>query len=129
MSDDILKQIGYGDDLSDNASDSEFILSTLDVIPNMDIEKHYGFVSGSVLLTRNPIKEFLVGLKNYYGGNSKGLLENLEGSRKEAIKIMITQATEIGANSIIGLRFENITVSFSAIEVRVYGSAIKGTKY
>lgn len=129
MSDDILAQIGHSNFENDYASDQDFVLSTLESLPGADIELHMGLVSGKVILHRNPIKEFLEGFKNFYGGKGSSMIEGLDDSRKQAIESMVSQAKALGANAIIGLKFENMTITFSSIEVRVYGSAVKFNRY
>lgn len=129
MSDDILSQIGHATDNSEYSSANDFIISTLEVLPGVELEMQYGLVSGKMIVHRNPLREFIDGIQNYFGLKGSSLVDGLDDARTKAIEIMINQAKALGANSVIGLKFENLTISFSAIEVRVYGTAAKFVKY
>jgi uncharacterized protein YbjQ (UPF0145 family) len=129
MSDDLLAKMGFSSDYKSNSTSSEFVLSSLETMPAMDIEIHFGLVFGKVMVSRNPIAEFMAGLRNYFGGSHKSLINDIEQARKKAMEEMISEAKNLGANAVIGIKFENLTVAFSAIEVNVYGTAVKVVKY
>lgn len=126
MSDEI-KQIGLENNLASDYND--ILLSTLESLPNCDIIAHHGMVEGVMIISRNPLKEWLSGWRNYFGKNELGLLGEIHQARQEAIKKMVQSAKQLDANAIAGIRFDNITIAFAAIEVRVYGAAMKISSY
>lgn len=66
--------------------------------------------------------------KNFVGGELKGYTELLEEARKEAIQRMENQASRLGANAIINVRFATSAITAGAAEVYAYGTAVKAEK-
>ena len=66
------------------------------------------------------LKEF----KNIFGGELKGYTELLQESRDEAIDRMKSQASQMGANAVVNVRFSTSSVAAGAAEIYVYGTAV-----
>jgi uncharacterized protein YbjQ (UPF0145 family) len=101
------------------------ILTNIESVPGMKIVKQYGLVSGSTVRAKNAIKDFGAGLKNMVGGELKSYTELLIEARKEATERMVLQATKMGANAVINIRFATSAVTAGAAEVYAYGTAVK----
>lgn len=104
------------------------ILTNIETIPGMKIVGHYGMVSGSTVRAKNFAKDMLAGMKNFVGGELKGYTELLEEARKEAIQRMESQASRLGANAIINVRFATSAITAGAAEVYAYGTAVRAEK-
>lgn len=100
-------------------------LSTLENIPGMTTVEHYGVVTGSTVRSKHAGRDFMAGIKNIFGGELKGYTELLEESRKEAMRRMMKQAHEKGANAVVNIRLATSSVSAGASEVFAYGTAVK----
>ncbi len=103
------------------------ILTNIDSVPGKEIVEHYGLVSGSTVRAKHVGRDIMASLKNIVGGELKGYTELLNDSRQEAMKRMISQAEELGANAIINIRFSTSSVAQGAAELYAYGTAIKIT--
>jgi len=101
------------------------ILTNTETIPGLNIVEHYGLVSGNTVRAKNIGRDIAAGFKNLVGGELKGYTELLEDARKEATNRMIEQATALGANAIVNIRFSTSAVAQGAAELYVYGTAVK----
>lgn len=104
------------------------ILTTLETVPGQVIVNHYGVVSGSTVRSKHAGRDFMAGLKNFFGGELKGYTQLLEESRQEAIDRMVGAAEKSGANAILNIRLATSSVTVGAAEVFAYGTAVKVEK-
>ncbi len=100
------------------------LMSNIEIIPNKTIVTGFGVVSGSTVRAKHAGRDIMAGLKNIFGGELKGYTELLEESREEAIKRMVSQAEQMGANAIVNVRFSTSSVAAGAAEIYVYGTAV-----
>lgn len=101
------------------------ILTNIEYIPNKTIVEHFGVVSGNTVRAKHIGRDFMATLKNIFGGELKGYTELLEDSRVEALNRMEEQATQMGANAILNVRFSTSSVAAGAAELYVYGTAVR----
>ena len=100
-------------------------LTNIEQIPNHKIVQHFGLVSGNTIRAKHLGRDFAAGIKNIFGGELRGYTELLSESRTEAVGRMIAQATSMGANAIINVRFSTSSVAQGAAEILVYGTAVR----
>jgi len=100
------------------------LISTLEYIPGKNIDKHLGIVQGSTVRAKHVGKDILAGLKNIVGGELRAYTELLQEARQEAVDRMVEQATAIGANAIVNVRFATSSVAQGAAELFAYGTAV-----
>lgn len=101
------------------------IITTLEGVPGREIVEHYGLVQGSTIRAKHVGKDILAGLKNLVGGELKGYTELLQEARKEAVSRMTQQASLLGANAVVNVRFSTSSVAQGAAELYAYGTAVK----
>ncbi|MFT4569727.1 MAG: hypothetical protein ACI8TX_001402 [Hyphomicrobiaceae bacterium] len=101
------------------------ILTNIETVPGKTIVEHYGLVQGSTIRAKHVGRDLLAGLKNLVGGELKGYTELLLESRTQATERMVAQATELGANAIVNVRFATSSVAQGAAELLAYGTAVK----
>ena len=101
------------------------IITTIETVPGMTIEAHYGVVTGSTVRSKNLGSDFFAGIKNIFGGELKGYSHLLEQSREQAIERMTEQAQQAGANAVINVRLFTSSIAAGAAEVFAYGTAVK----
>lgn len=101
------------------------ILSNLESIPGKTIVEHYGLVSGNTVRAKHIGRDIAASFKNLVGGELKGYSELLEDARKESVERMISQATALGANAIVNVRFSTSAITQGAAELYAYGTAVK----
>ena len=75
---------------------------------------------------RPSARVFVGGLKSIVGGNIGAYTEMCEQARQQAYDLLIQHATQIGANAVVGLRYDASEVggNTSATEVLCYGTAV-----
>ena len=101
------------------------VLTNVQSVPGKNIVEHFGVVSGSTVRAKHVGKDFLAGLKNIVGGELKAYTELLQESRDEATQRMVAQATQLGANAIVNIRYATSSVAQGASELYVYGTAVR----
>ncbi len=101
------------------------LITNIEYVPNREIIEHYGIVTGSTVRSKHVGRDMMAGFKNIFGGELKGYTELLSESREEALDRMIAQATSLGANAILNVRFSTSSVAAGASELYVYGTAVK----
>jgi uncharacterized protein YbjQ (UPF0145 family) len=99
-------------------------MSNTEIIPGKEIKQFYGIVQGSTIRAKNVGRDFMAGLKNIVGGELKGYTELLQESRKQATERMVDQASELGANAIVNVRYTTSSVAQGASEILAYGTAV-----
>jgi len=100
------------------------LLTTLEYVPGRKISKHLGLVQGSTVRSKHVGRDLMAGLKNIFGGELKGYTELLQESREESMARMTEQASAIGANAILNIRFSTSSITQGAAELYAYGTAV-----
>ena len=101
------------------------IISNTQSVPGKTIVEFHGIVSGSTVRAKHIGRDIMAGLKNVVGGELRGYTELLEESRQQALRRMLRQAEERGANAVINVRFATSSVAQGAAELFAYGTAVK----
>jgi len=99
-------------------------MTNIETIPGKTITACHGVVSGSSVRSKHVGRDIMAGLKNMVGGELKGYTELLEESRAQATERMQAQATQMGANAVVNVRFSTSSVAAGAAEIYVYGTAV-----
>lgn len=99
-------------------------LLSIEYIPGQEIEA-LGMVKGTVVQTKNIGRDFMAGMKTLVGGEIVGYTEMLNEARQIAVKRMVDEARELGADAIIGIKYGSSQVMSGAAEVIAYGTAVK----
>jgi uncharacterized protein YbjQ (UPF0145 family) len=88
------------------------------------IARHLGVVRGITVRSRSVVGNFGAGIQSLFGGNISIYTELCEQAREEAFALMLRHAEEMGANAIIGMRYDANEVSAGITEVLAYGTAV-----
>ena len=103
---------------------SHQMVTTAFELPNFHVVQNLGVVRGIVVRSRNVFATIGAGLQTLVGGNITVFTTLCEQTRNDAFDIMIQHATEIGANAIIGARYDTTELSQGVTEVLAYGTAV-----
>ena len=103
---------------------SHQMVTTAFDLPNYRVVQNLGVVRGIVVRSRNVFATIGAGLQTLVGGNITVFTKLCEETRAHAFDIMIQHATEIGANAIIGARYDTTELSQGVTEVLCYGTAV-----
>jgi len=88
------------------------------------IASYKGIVRGIVVRSPTIPQGILGGLKSIIGGKIGAYTEMCEQTRRQAYEVMIQHAEEVGANAIVGMRYDASEVVVRATEVLCYGTAV-----
>jgi uncharacterized protein YbjQ (UPF0145 family) len=90
------------------------------------ITEYKGVVRGIVVRAPTIAQGFLGGLKTIVGGQIGAYAEMCEQARQQAYDRLVEHAKQLGANAVVGLRYESSEVGSksSATEVLCYGTAV-----
>lgn len=82
-------------------------------------------VKGNTVQTRNALRDVVAGFRTIVGGEMKEYTEMLDTARTIATDKMIAEATSLGADAIVGVRYTTSSVLDGCTEVLAFGTAIK----
>ncbi|MGB5822729.1 MAG: YbjQ family protein [Proteocatella sp.] len=82
-------------------------------------------VKGSTIQSKHLGKDMMSGLKTIVGGELKAYTEMMNEARAIATKRMVEEATALGADGIVNIRYASSAVVQGAAEVIAYGTAVK----
>ncbi|MFA5010324.1 MAG: YbjQ family protein [Ignavibacteria bacterium] len=100
------------------------LITTAFAIDGYKIVKNLGVVRGITVRSRNMFATIGASLQTIVGGNITLFTELCEKTRVEAFEIMVKHAEEIGANAIVGMRYDANDVMSGVTEVLAYGTAV-----
>ncbi|MBU6494917.1 MAG: heavy metal-binding domain-containing protein [Acidobacteria bacterium] len=100
------------------------LIVTSNDIPGYRITKVLGEVNGITVRTRNIGAQFGAALKSLGGGELRGLTRQLTETREEAIERLAENATAMGANAVIAMRYDSNEINGTFQEVLAYGTAV-----
>ena len=103
---------------------SHQMVTTAFELPNYRIVQNLGVVRGIVVRSRNVFATIGATLQTIVGGNITVWTTLCEQTRSDAFEIMIQHATEVGANAVIGARYDTTEIAQGVTEVLAYGTAV-----
>jgi len=89
------------------------------------VVKNFGVVRGIIVRSRSVVGNFGASIQSLFGGNITIYTELCELARDEAFRDMITHANTLGANAVIGIRYDATEVTPGITEVLCYGTAVQ----
>lgn len=103
------------------------IIVNTDFISGKEIET-IQLVKGSIVFSKNVVRDVFAGLKTIIGGEIKGYSEMMSEARQEATDRMIREATMIGGDAIVNVRYATSSLMAGAAEIIAYGTAVRFKK-
>lgn len=99
-------------------------LLNIDHIPGREVEA-LGMVKGSVVFSKNFGKDFMAAVKTLVGGEIVDYTAMLNEARAIAVKRMVDEAQQLGADAVLNIRYASSSVMQGAAECIAYGTAVK----
>ena len=99
-------------------------VTTAFTLDGFRITKNLGIVRGITVRSRSVLGNIGAGFQALVGGNISIYTELCEKARIEGFEIMVRHAEQIGANAIIGMRYDANEVAAGITEVLCYGTAV-----
>jgi len=94
-------------------------------IQGKEIEEYLGVVRGIVVRATGIGRGIVGGLKSIAGGNIEEFTVVCEAARMEAFNRMVQHSHEIGADAVIGMRYDATEFGQGSTEVLAYGTAVR----
>src|ERR1700730_10002769 len=93
-------------------------------LPGYRIAKSFGVVRGIIVRSRSIVGNIGAGIQSLFGGNISLYTSLCERAREDAFNDMISHAGQLGANAVIGVRYDATEISAGITEVLCYGTAV-----
>ncbi|BDI29702.1 UPF0145 protein [Capsulimonas corticalis] len=101
------------------------LVTTGNEVDGYSIGQYLGVVRGIVVRSPNLAQGFMGGINQIFGGNIEAYAQVCEQARQEAFDRMVMHAQQIGADAVIGTRYDATEFTTSVTEVLAYGTAVK----
>ncbi len=88
------------------------------------ISKNLGISRGIIVRSRSLVGNIGAGIQSLFGGNITLYTTLCEQAREHAFELMLTHASEMGANAVIGFRYDATEIAPGITEVLAYGTAV-----
>ena len=86
--------------------------------------KSFGVVRGIIVRSRSIIGNIGAGLQSLFGGNITLYTSLCERAREDAFNQMLAHAGQMGANAVVGVRYDATEIGTGITEVLCYGTAV-----
>jgi uncharacterized protein YbjQ (UPF0145 family) len=93
-------------------------------LPGYRIAQSFGVVRGIMVRSRSVIGNIGANLQSLFGGNITLYTELCERAREDTFNLMLTHAGQLGANAVIGVRYDATEIAPGITEVLCYGTAV-----
>ena len=100
------------------------IVVTTSEIAGHRIERTLGQAFGVVVRSRGLGGNLMAGLRSLAGGEITEYTQMLEEARRHALDRMVMNATEMGANAVVVMRFDSSEIGDVMSEIVAYGTAV-----
>jgi len=100
------------------------LITTAFILDGTKITKNLGVVRGVTVRSRSVFGNIGASFQTLFGGNISIYTQLCEKAREEAFQIMCDHADQMGANAIIGMRYDANEVMAGVTEVLAYGTAV-----
>jgi len=111
-------------DISRRYTLSHHMVTTAFTLDGFRIVRTFGVVRGITVPSRSIFGTLGGTLHTLVGGNITAFTRLCEVARAEAFEIMVQHASEIGANAVIGMRYDANEIMNGVTEVLAYGTAV-----
>jgi uncharacterized protein YbjQ (UPF0145 family) len=100
------------------------IVTTTGSINGKRIVRTLGIARGNTIRARHVGRDIVAGLRNIVGGEISEYTKLLAEAREQALDRMVEEASSLGANAVVEVRFTTSEVMSGAAELLAYGTAV-----
>jgi uncharacterized protein YbjQ (UPF0145 family) len=100
------------------------LITTAQELPGYRMTRNLGVVRGIIVRSRSIVGNIGASLQTLFGGNITIYTELCEKARDDAHRLMVEHAGQLGANAIIGVRYDATEIASGVAEVLAYGTAV-----
>jgi len=105
-------------------SETHPLTTTTFELPGYRVVKCFGVVRGIIVRSRSIVGNIGASIQTIFGGNISLYSELCERTRADAFNLMLAHAGELGANAVIGVRYDATEIGAGVTEVLCYGTAV-----
>ena len=102
----------------------EFVTTAFE-LPGYRVKRNFGVVRGIVVRSRSIVGTIGAGLQTIVGGNISLFSKLCDQTRNDAFDLMLQHAAALGANAVIGMRYDATEIMQGVTEVLAYGTAVE----
>ena len=100
------------------------MVTTAFTLDGFRVTRNFGIVRGITVRSRSVLGTIAGSLQTIVGGNISMFTSLCERAREEAFELMLEHAAQLGANAVIGMRYDANDVMSGVTEVLAYGTAV-----
>jgi uncharacterized protein YbjQ (UPF0145 family) len=100
------------------------MVTTAFTLDGYNIVRNLGLVRGIIVRSRSIVGTLGATLQTMVGGNITLLTNLCEETREHAFNLMLQHAAELGANAVVGMRYDATELMQGVTEVLAYGTAV-----
>lgn len=103
------------------------LMTTTPSVEGKQIVRYLGVVTGETIIGANVFRDFLAGVRDFFGGRSASYEAVLREAKDTALEEMARQVEALGANAVVGidLDYETVGGSGSMLMVTCSGTAVR----
>ena len=101
------------------------LVATTNDLPGYRVTLHLGLVRGITVRSRSVLGNLAGGIQSVFGGKLSIYVDLAEKAREEAYEHMVEHARGMGANAVIGMRYDANEIMEGITEVLAYGTAVQ----
>ena len=103
------------------------LMTTTPSVEGKRIVRYLGVVTGVTIIGANVFRDFLAGVRDFFGGRSSAYAADVREAKDTALEEMARQAEALGANAVVGidLDYETVGGSGSMLMVTCSGTAVR----
>ncbi|WP_345814802.1 YbjQ family protein [Paraburkholderia sp. PREW-6R] len=104
------------------------MVTTAFELPGYRAERSLGVARGIIVRSRSVVGSIGASLQTIFGGNITLYTSLCERARQDAFERMLREADALGANAIIGMRYDATEIARGITEVLCYGTAVQAIR-
>jgi uncharacterized protein YbjQ (UPF0145 family) len=105
-------------------SKTHALTTTAFELPGFRVTRSFGVVRGIIVRSRSVVGNIGASIQSIFGGNISIYTNLCEQAREDAFQLMLGHAGEVGANAVIGVRYDATEIMPGITEVLCYGTAV-----
>ena len=109
---------------STQAALPHYMVTTAFTLDGYTIVRNLGLVRGIIVRSRSIVGTIGATLQTIVGGNITLLTNLCEQTREHAFELMLQHAADLGANAVVGMRYDATEIMQGVTEVLAYGTAV-----
>lgn len=106
-------------------ADRDILTTTSHTVENMHVREYKGIVISDVTEGRHVGKDFFASIRNFFGGRSRSWEKTLRESQEQALRELVQEAEQRGANAVIAIEMEDEALGNGGMmNVKATGTAV-----